>query len=394
MKTAGFQYINVLGISLLVTAFAWTSLLGARDTGLSVPRMMKAARLFERQGRQLKAAEMYRRVLRVAPGNAYAAQRLKALRAASSRLMEMSVVGSASETEVRRVASSERLPEPAPKPAPKAEVVPAARSPKKILDSTRLALAKIRKKIAGQPLSPTGNTAVDTGQNQTLTLERSPLWDQLDPSLKSLVDIVVLSPAEKRGRGHESLVPPSGELAAVNLLVDAVRFTPDTESALAAYMMGTRTTGQNAVLFSLEEQLAVRKGFAKVHVAEALLRIDGTHVAATDALVELVSAPEKEVRVLAVLAMQSAVEDQRDRCIQILVGLLSDGDSGVRAAGALALGGYGRSARVAVPALMKMVRDENVDAARAAGVALRCVFPEPVSPVTGISDRQAVTHGS
>ena len=60
MKTAGFQYINVLGISLLVTAFAWTSLLGARDTGLSVPRMMKAARLFERQGRQLKAAEMYR----------------------------------------------------------------------------------------------------------------------------------------------------------------------------------------------------------------------------------------------------------------------------------------------------------------------------------------------
>ena len=390
MKTAGFQYINVLGISLLVTAFAWTSLLGARDTGMSVPGMMKAARLFERQGRQLKAAEMYRRVLRVAPGNAYAAQRLKALRAASSRLMEMSVVGSASETEVRRVASSERLPEP----APKAEVVPAARSPKKILDSTRLALAKIRKKIAGQPLSPTGNTAVDTGQNQTLTLERSPLWDQLDPSLKSLVDIVVLSPAEKRDRGHESLVPLSGELAAVNLLVDAVRFTPDTESALAAYMMGTRTTGQDAVVFSLEEQLAVRKGFARVHVAEALLRIDGTHVAATDALVELVSASEKEVRMVAVLAMQSAVTTQRDRCIQVLVGLLSDRDSAIRAAGALALGGYGRSARVAVPALMKLVRDENVDAARAAGVALRCVFPEPVSPVTGATARRAVTHGS
>ena len=273
-------------------------------------------------------------------------------------------------------------------------MVPAARSPKKILDSTRLALAKIRKKIAGQPSSPTGNTSVGVGQNQTLTLERSPLWDRLDPSLKSLVDVVVLSPSEKSDRGHESLVPMSGELAAVNLLVDAVRFTPDAESALAAYMMGTRTTGQDAVVFSLEEQLAVRKGFARVHVAEALLRIDGTHVAATDALVELVSAPEKEVRVLAVLAMQSAVETQRDRCIQILVGLLGDGDSAVRAAGALALGGYGRSARVAVPALMKMVRDENVDAARAAGVALRCVFPEPVSPVTGMSDRRAVTHGS
>ena len=376
MKTAGFQYINVLGISLLVTAFAWTSLLGARDAGLSVPRMMKAARLFERQGRQLKAAEMYRRVLRVAPANAYAAQRLKALRAASSRLMEMSVVGLASETEVRPVASFERKSQPAPKP----ELVPADRSPKKILDSTRLALAKIRKKIARQPMPPAATPEADTEKiDQSLALERSPLWDQLDPSLKGLADIVVLSPSEKSDREHQSLVPMSGDLAAVNLLVDAVRFTPDTESALAAYMMGTRTTGQDAVVFSLEEQLAVRKGFARVHVAEALLRIDGTHVAATDALVELVSASEKEVRMVAVLAMQSAVTTQRDRCIQVLVGLLSDRDSAIRAAGALALGGYGRSARVAVPALMKLVRDENVDAARAAGVALRCVFPEPVS---------------
>ena len=391
MKTAGFQYINVLGISLLVTAFAWTSLLGARDTGLSVPRMMKAARLFERQGRQLKAAEMYRRVLRVSPGNAYAVQRLKALGAASSRRMKTSVASSASKTGVRRVAASE----PQSQPAPKAEVVSAARSPKKILDSTRLALAKIRKKISGQPLSSTGNVSVDTeNMDQSLALERSPLWDRLDPSLKSLADVVVLSPSEKSDRGHQSLVPMSGELAAVNLLVDAVRFTPDTESALAAYMMGTRTTGHDAVVFSLEEQLAVRKGFARVHVAEALLRIDGTHVAATDALVELVSASEKEVRMVAVLAMQSAVETQRDRCIQILVGLLSDGDSAIRAAGALALGGYGRSARVAVPALMKMARDENVDAARAAGVALRCVFSEPASPVTGTSGRRAVRHGS
>jgi len=391
MKTAGFQYINVLGISLLVTAFAWTSLLGARDAGLSVPRMMKAARLFERQGRQLKAAEMYRRVLRVAPANAYAAQRLKALRAASSRLMEMSVVGSASETEVRPVASFERKSQPAPKP----ELVPADRSPKKILDSTRLALAKIRKKIARQPMPPAATPEADTEKiDQSLALERSPLWDQLDPSLKGLADIVVLSPSEKSDREQQSLVPMSGDLAAVNLLVDAVRFTPDTESALAAYMMGTRTTGQDAVVFSLEEQLAVRKGFARVHVAEALLRIDGTHVAATDALVELVSASEKEVRMVAVLAMQSAVTTQRDRCIQVLVGLLSDRDSAIRAAGALALGGYGRSARVAVPALMKLVRDENVDAARAAGVALRCVFPEPVSPVTGATARRAVTHGS
>ena len=97
---------------------------------------------------------------------------------------------------------------------------------------------------------------------------------------------------------------------------------------------------------------------------------------------------------LAVLAMQSAAATQRDRCIQVLVRLLSDADSALRTAGALALGGYGRSARVAVPALMKLVRDRDVDTARAAGVALRCVFPEPVVPVTRTSYRPAVTHGS
>lgn len=391
MKTAGFQYVNVLGISLLVTTFAWTSLLGARDTDLSVPRMMNAARLFERQGRQLKAAEMYRRVLRAAPGNVYAAKRLNVLRAVSSRLMELSNAGA----DVWPVSSLELRSEAVPQVDLNGSDQ-RARSPKKILDSTRSALAKIRRKIAGQPPRPAPITLAGGEKNaRKLFPGRSPLWDRLDPSLRGLADIMVLSPPEKKARGHQSLVPRTDDAAAVTLLVDAVTYTPDAESALAAYMMGTRTTGQHSVMISLGEQLAARKGFARVHVAEALLRLDGNHVAATDALIEMVSASEKkEVRMLAVLAMQSAAATQRDRCIQVLVRLLSDADSALRTAGALALGGYGRSARVAVPALMKLVRDRDVDTARAAGVALRCVFPEPVVPVTRTSYRPAVTHGS
>jgi len=145
---------------------------------------------------------------------------------------------------------------------------------------------------------------------------------------------------------------------------------------------------------SLDEQLAARRGFAQVHIAEALLRLDGNHAAATDALIELVSSSEKEVRMMAALAMQSDVATQRDRCIQVLILLLSDGDCDLRAAGALALGGYGMSAKAAVPALMQLVRDENTDTARAAGVALRCVFPEPVAPISSTSIRRTVAHGS
>ena len=61
MKTAGFQYVNVLGISLLVTALAWTSILAARDTEASVTRMMNSARLFERQGKPYHDHSQYLR---------------------------------------------------------------------------------------------------------------------------------------------------------------------------------------------------------------------------------------------------------------------------------------------------------------------------------------------
>ena len=36
----------------------------------------------------------------------------------------------------------------------------------------------------------------------------------------------------------------------------------------------------------------------------------------------------------------------------------------------------------------------NAEAARAAGVALRCVFPEPVAPISSTSVRRTVAHGS
>ncbi len=386
MKTAGFQYVNVLGISLLVTALAWTSILAARDTEASVTRMMNSARLFERQGRQLKAAEMYRRVLHSAPGNEYAAKRLDALRKMSTQLMEISGVSENSEPAVQLVTAVQEDPKAEPKPVVNVRRRQ-ARSSKQIIKSTQSALNKIRDKLVGRP-----KPVVEEGTIPAL--DRSPLWERLDPTLGGLADIVVMSPAEKIAKRNHSLVPRPDDADAVTLLVDAVTYTPDAESALAAYMLGTRTTGQDMVMASLDEQLAARRGFAQVHIAEALLRLDGNHAAATDALIELVSSSEKEVRMMAALAMQSAVATQRDRCIQVLILLLSDGDCDLRAAGALALGGYGMSAKAAVPALMQLVRDENTDTARAAGVALRCVFPEPVAPISSTSIRRTVAHGS
>jgi HEAT repeat protein len=77
--------------------------------------------------------------------------------------------------------------------------------------------------------------------------------------------------------------------------------------------------------------------------------------------------------------MQSATVTQKERCISTLIKVLQDTDSEVRAAAALALGGYGPAAKAALPALVRLVHDENVDTARAAGVALQCIAPPPAA---------------
>jgi HEAT repeat protein len=115
-------------------------------------------------------------------------------------------------------------------------------------------------------------------------------------------------------------------------------------------------------------------------MAEAMLRLDGNHVTATDTLVGMVSSKANtEERMMAAFAMQSATVVQRERCISTLIKALDDSESDVRAAAALTLGAYGPSAKTALPELVRLVHDENEDTARAAGIALQCIEPPPAS---------------
>ena len=177
----------------------------------------------------------------------------------------------------------------------------------------------------------------------------------------------------------ETLSEKPDDANARAVLIEAVEVAPDVEASLAAYMLGTRASGHPEVMSALGEQLSARTGIARVHMAEAMLRLDGNHVTATDTLVGLLSDEEPQVRMMAALAMQSATVTQKERCISTLIKVLQDTDSEVRAAAALALGGYGPAAKAALPALVRLVHDENVDTARAAGIALQCVAPPPAS---------------
>ena len=167
----------------------------------------------------------------------------------------------------------------------------------------------------------------------------------------------------------------SNDAAARSVLIDAVCTSPDIEASLAAYILGTRASGHPEVMTALGEQMSARTGVARVHMAEAMLRLDGNHVSATDTLIGMVSSKDMEVRMMAAFAMHSAKVPQRERCISTLIEVLDDSEADVRTAAALTLGAYGPPAKKALSGLVRLIHDENVDTARAAGIALQCIEP-------------------
>jgi hypothetical protein len=566
MKPAGIRYITLLGIFLLASALAWTSLIEARGPAVSASRLMNSARLFEQQGRSVKAVELYRRVLRAEPGHSGATVRLAIMRAKAVATFRSIGVAPQSTSKITPVEAVEpiqqtRSAQPAVVYEPvgtrlqrksrlfgtsiservagliperrKTEVTDgsdeanSAAKPKRKFQKTREALSKVGRRlgvlrtrsetapsstksadgVAGSPLIPAPTvvaeakpdvkairpktlTATEAGTieeivqtpksvpvdvSKVATVEsesaeavpagnrimartkaawgkiregfgaerksgktprsaKTPLWTRLNETLKrtreklviklgrkstaaaEAVEIVepksvtgvtpekpalvatepkvvvakpieakqplaipAMSVAEQITDAATALAADSNDAAARGVLVDVVSTAPDVEASLAAYMLGSRGSGHPDVMTALGEQMSARTGVARVHMAEAMLRLDGNHVAATDTLIGMVSSKDMDVRMMAAFSMQSATVAQRDRCISTLIKVLDDSESDVRAAAALTLGAYGPAAKTALPDLVGLVHDENIDTARAAGIALQCIEPPPAS---------------
>ncbi|MDC0175438.1 HEAT repeat domain-containing protein [Planctomycetaceae bacterium] len=186
-------------------------------------------------------------------------------------------------------------------------------------------------------------------------------------------EIPPLTVSEQIDDAENKLRMNAGDPAGRAALIQVVNSAPDFEAALAAYTLGTRAKGHTDIMAALGQQLTLRGGVAKVHMAEAMLRLDGNHVTATDVLLKLTASEDKKVRMMAAFSMQAATNAQKERCIASLIKVLKDPDSDVRASAALALGGYGPSAKRAIPAIVTVIHDVDPGTARAAGVALQCV---------------------
>ncbi|MFP6769578.1 MAG: HEAT repeat domain-containing protein, partial [Planctomycetaceae bacterium] len=168
------------------------------------------------------------------------------------------------------------------------------------------------------------------------------------------------------------------DFQATTVLIESLSSPIQENVELSAYLLGIYQPSDKRVVAALRSRLKTTHGHVRVHVAEALLRNDHENAQATEVLISELASGTRRMQMMSALAMHAAEGNQRTRCVKALIIALEDDDANVRAAAAAAVGGFGTDARQAAPALKKLTTDTNIDTARVAGVALRCVAGEPV----------------
>ena len=172
----------------------------------------------------------------------------------------------------------------------------------------------------------------------------------------------------------------SDENSEIVPLVECVRglqHEDPKQRALAAFRLGQWGTSAAAALPELTHMLEHEQDPAvKVHLAEAMIKADTNCEPATRTLLEMLSHDSEKVRWLAAYALEATTASGNAEVVTQLGAALKDKDASVRTAAALTLGGFGNTARPAVPTLLRALQDENEEVRRAAALSLTCIVPE------------------
>ncbi len=147
----------------------------------------------------------------------------------------------------------------------------------------------------------------------------------------------------------------------------------------AAYLLGL--LGEHAVPYTedLEEELSTSDELTRLHMAEALIRLNPDHEKAIEAVLELSSSNDNSIRCLATHVLSDIDPVKHPKTMASLSMKLNDTDPSIRSAAALALGGYGEKAETAIPALLETTNDRDHDVRLAANTALSCIMDEVTS---------------
>jgi HEAT repeat protein len=147
--------------------------------------------------------------------------------------------------------------------------------------------------------------------------------------------------------------------------IEVVQFT-----AYALGSLGPKALDAAPALRTERERFS---GATRIHVAEALTRIDAFDQASVEVLITSLQHPETHVRWMAALALGQTQARYADLAVPALVGALHDQDPEVRSAAALSIGGFGSAATSAIPELQSRATLDSPSVREAAQTALACI---------------------
>ncbi|MEZ6055426.1 MAG: HEAT repeat domain-containing protein [Planctomycetaceae bacterium] len=149
---------------------------------------------------------------------------------------------------------------------------------------------------------------------------------------------------------------------------------PDEEVVqFAAYALGS--IGPHARSATPQLRIARERysGITRLHIAEALTRIDAFDEGSVDILIDSLHDRERQHRWLAAIALGQVSTRHATRVVPALTSALRDTDAQVRSAAALSVGRFGPAARSAVNELQSRAALDAPEVREAARTSLACI---------------------
>ncbi|MEZ6065853.1 MAG: HEAT repeat domain-containing protein [Planctomycetaceae bacterium] len=141
----------------------------------------------------------------------------------------------------------------------------------------------------------------------------------------------------------------------------------------AAYTLGSLGPAAIDVAPALRIERERHNGATRIHIAEALTRIDAFDQASVQVIIQGLDDADVEVRWLAAISLGEVNSRHSDIAVPALILALNDSDPDVRSAAALSLGGFGALATQAIPALRDRATLDCPEVRSSAQTALACI---------------------
>jgi hypothetical protein len=344
-------------------------------------REVRVAQLYERQGDTKRAAVWYNRALAHQPSHPEALKGLENIVAArtgkprdiTSELLAKKLKTRRDTMDAVRLAGKSAKQQRTASSASDSRVARAKEAAAAAVEADAIADLAVTER-SRSPLVDAGSDDSDEwlgmdafdddpGEDYEVATTPNRLDSNTDAGSHKVAGIPVITPAENLAnlKSPYELVAMLGEVEA------------RTRSTAAFRLGQLRDSGEDHLPVLRDALARETDGSARVHLAEAIVRIDGSDAVAAAILIESMRTGDDDVRWLSALALEgTALSGNEEVCIA-LDERLGDTSPMVRAAAAMSLGAHGKSAEGSLKKLNVLLTDVDSDVKEAAAVAIECI---------------------